>query len=435
MSKQDDVLDFEERYQWLREVTDDAIVKRTKNAEFHGIEQELRELQISMLDEYQRSVQLNHPRDKGDFREQILRNLLLKSGLIPQRYTVAQRRVRVVAPSGHVSPELDIVFYNTNDTIVLRRLEGVVDYLPLESVHGTVQVKSKLTKKAIIDGLDNIKQFKSLVPKHGLEQKVGELKISTGLYRRFGILFAYEYGLEWTKVCEELRKFTENNPPEVWPNLVFILNKGYFRLGDDKSYAWKNRDQLKIKTAIVHGAHDLTGSCFLDFYLYLLALLEDTPAGPARIHDYIRMPIVARDMSYSFTHGATDELLRCTNSQHGKYLKKLKYDSLKQIVEYVSDAKAENWIKAMDIALGRDISDEQKYERQPEFVYIYNPDKLPYSEILIFDDKSMAVTSINHDGKTIWIPIWYIAKDEMFEDCPKCLQARKRKSKRSKGTK
>ncbi|WP_432444063.1 hypothetical protein [Rhizobium leguminosarum] len=50
-----------------------------------------------------------------------------RSGLIPHRYSIAQNKVRGVAPSGHISPELDIVLYDRDDSVLLRKRSYLED--------------------------------------------------------------------------------------------------------------------------------------------------------------------------------------------------------------------------------------------------------------------------------------------------------------------
>ena len=195
--KQDFLAEQQERYEWLRRVTDEAIAARTKEVEFHGLEEELRNLQKAILDSYNRTNPIKHPRDKGDHREEILRHFLTNHGLLPNSISIPSVSTRVVSPSGHISPELDVLFVNANDSIVLKRYENTLEYYPVESVLGTIQVKSKLTKKELISGLKHIQAFKNIRPIRSLKREMGGFTMEAGLYRRFGILFAYERALRW----------------------------------------------------------------------------------------------------------------------------------------------------------------------------------------------------------------------------------------------
>ena len=204
-----DVAEEQRRYDWLRKTTDEAIAARTKRTEFHGLEEELRDLQKSLLDSYERSKSIKHPRDKGDHREEILRHFLTEQGLLPGSVTVPSVSTRMVSPSGHISPELDLLFISRDDSIVLKKFKNTLEYYPVESVLGTIQVKSKLTGKELASGLDHIQRFKNVRPTRPLRRQVGSVNIESPPRPRFGILFAYELGISWGQVVKRLGAHAE----------------------------------------------------------------------------------------------------------------------------------------------------------------------------------------------------------------------------------
>ena len=230
--KSDFLSEQQERYEWLRSVTDEAIAARTKEVEFHGLEEELRNLQRAILDSYNRTKPISHPRDKGDHREEILRHFLTRHGLLPNSISVPSVSTRVVSPSGHISPELDILFVNTSDSMVLKRCENTLEYYPVESVLGTIQVKSKLTKKELVGGLKHIQSFKNIRPTRSLKRQMGGLTLEAGLYRRFGILFAYERALGWEKMADIIREHLAECPNSLWPNMIAVLYEGLSAYAD-----------------------------------------------------------------------------------------------------------------------------------------------------------------------------------------------------------
>lgn len=428
MAKKNDFDDWMDRYKWLRDTTDEAIAQRSAHAEFHGLEDELRTLQSALLDSYIRSKPIKHPRDKGDQREEILRHFLSKHGLLPQKYSVSSTRARVVAPSGHVSPEIDIVLHDYLETLVLKRFD-TLEYYPIESVHGTIQVKSRLNKKALREGLDNIAKFKELEPSRPLEQRFGSWTASHGLYRRFGILFAFEYDLEWKKIVEEVEGFLAAHPNHLWPNLIVILDKGHFKIGSKDRYCWHQKDLQTLSEPMIHGFPDHEGHCLLNFYLILMDLLSASTAGMPQIQDYTRLPLTAGRYSYYHAHGAVSELGKC--SQHGSYLRTLPVEAIERILAAVKDQKPINWIKATDLAFGEAGDNEEAYRRQPATVRIYNPDQLPLSDILARSDKSLTFDTVVIEGETIYLPWGYVDRDHLINTCPKCSGAKTKRSKKS----
>jgi len=421
-SRKNGLENIEEHYKWLRDLTDEAIAKRTAKAEFHGLEEELRNLQKALIESYKRSNAIKHPRDKGDQREEILRHFLSKHGLLPRKYAVATTRARVVAPSGHVSPEIDVVFHDYLETLVLKKYEGILEYYPLESVYGTIQVKSRLNKKALLEGLENIAKFKALQPTLPMIKRTGSLTASHGLHRRFGILFAYEYDLEWSKVVREIEGFLRKNPNHLWPNLIVILDKGHFKLGTQNRYCWQQKDIEEIDQPVVHGFPDQAGHCLLNFYIILMDLLEKSTAGMPDVETYTRMPLTAGRYSYAYSYGALFEIGKC--DKHGSYLRTISIESIERILSAVEDEQPINWVKATDIAFGSPGDNQTAYDNQPGDVRIYNPENQPLSDILVRDGKFITYDSVNIDGSTVWLPWVYVERDRLIDGCPKCSNAK-----------
>lgn len=422
--------DYFKRYQWLRDITGEALAQRSARAEFHGLEEELHALQKVLLESYSRSKSIRHPRDKGDSREEILRHFLSTHGLIPRKYAVSKSRARVVSPTGHISPEVDILLHDDLETLVLRRFGEALDYYPIESVHGTIQVKSRLDKKSLRDGLDNIAKFKAIIPSHALERRLGPWTSSYGLYRRFGILFAYEYDLDWSDVHGEITRFLACTPNVLWPSLIVILDKGHFKIGTRERYCWHQKDLQEICEPVVHGFPDHEGHCLLNFYRILMDLLAESTAGMPAVDSYIRLPLTAGKYSYYHSHGALSELGKC--EKHGPYLRTLSLEAIERILAAVDDQEPINWIKATDIASGKPGDDEEAYRRQPQTVRIYNPDQLHYSEVLVRSDLSLTYDSFTIDGQEVWLPWTYETRDGLVEGCPKCASPKsgaKRKKK------
>ena len=416
--KPDYLAERQQRFEWLRQLTDDAIAARTKETEFHGLEEELRDLQRALLDSYERSKSIKHPRDKGDQREEILRHFLTRHGLLPESVKVSSVSTRMVSPSGHISPELDILFTNRNDSIVLKRFENTLEYHPVESVLGTIQVKSKLTKTELVSGLKHIQHFKSIRPTRPMKRQVGSLSIESGLHRRFGILFAYERGIRWDQIADLIRNHLEECPNNLWPNMVVVLDAGYFLIGDKNRYALDQRTLEDITNPEIHGFPDDAGHCLQQFYLYLLPLLRQADTGLPNTNDYLRMPMAVGEHSVEFVHGALFEFEECAS--HGRYLKKFTVDKIDQVLSATDDNTAINCIRALDLAAGRPGTASERYEKQPGNVIVYDPDGLGFQNLLMSDQGALTFESIVIDGKQYWLPWHYVNAHKLIELCPKC---------------
>ena len=91
----------------------------------------------------------------------------------------------------------------------------------------------------------------------------------------------------------------------------------------------------------------------------------------------------------------------------------------------------------MDIAYGKPGDNTETYEGQPGDVRIYNPDALPFSDILVMDrpfmrdgeqviTKALSFYSIETAGMTIWIPRVYEVTRGIINSCPKCEQKKQK---------
>ena len=416
--KKDDIADLDARYDWIRRVTDEAIAQRSSVAEFHGLEQELVGIRATLLESYAKTRSIRHIRDRGDHREVILRHTLVKLGLIPKKYAISERRMRVVAPSGHISPELDLVFYDDREAVTLRRFEDTLDYIPIEAVHGMIQVKSKLSKAVLADGLEKIRKFKALKAASPLKTEAFGMTISTSAQRRFGILFAYEYDLQWGKVIRQIKAAATEHGPATLPNLIVILDKGHMVPGDKDKYRWQQSDLESTSEVMIHGFPDLSHHSFQAFYSFLMALLKTAATTQPDVERYLRLPLTAGSISYSYSHGATSELAECP--RHGPYLKTINARNLEKIVGFAKTAEPINWIKATDIAYGHAGDNQGAYDRQPGKVRIYNPDALPLPDILVGSNQTLTYDSLNVAGMHIWVPYYYDEKEGLIDACPRC---------------
>lgn len=410
--------DEEKAKRYLVEQAKRAIAVRSKDREFHGLEREFMYHQSQMIFDYEKSKDIKHPRDLGSSREEILRKFLTASGLLPQRYAVSGESARVVSPSGHISKEMDILLYDPLDSVCLMNREGVYQVFPIESVYGVIQVKSRLNKGEIKDGLENIASFKSLARP---ARRPGFVMRQGGREERgFGILFAYDSDLEWLDIVKEVEAFAAANPNNLWCNGVFILNKGVILYGSGNSGKTFNRDLEAIKELQMFGFPDRQNLCLGQFHSVLLELLQKTDIHPANPGLYFRLPLISDKLSYEFCFGSFAEYGSC--SKHGDYQRKIAPATLTQLIEWCKTATPINWIKATDLAYGKAGDDEEAYQRQPGDVRIYNPEDLPLPQILVSPDGSFGLTydQIRTAGMTILIPYYYSDKEGVISGCPKC---------------
>lgn len=414
--------------EWFKRMSDSAIALRSRDREFHGLEREFRYHQEDMLRDFNRSKDMRHPRDVGLAREQILRRFLVDTGLIPNRYAATSSSVRVASTTGHMSNELDLLFYDPNESISLMRRENAYSVLPVESTYGVIQVKSKVTRNDIREGLRNVASYKKLrrASSSGNTIYSGKPKSQDG----FGILFAYDTDLDWPDLVDEVKAFADENPKHMWPNVVFILSKGFFLYGDKTRSCFLNSHIVDINDdVVVHGRSDREGHGLYNFYSILIALLRNTLLQEIPVDSYFSLPFTAGEFSYKFSLGFFAEFGTC--DLHGNYARKLTEAKLIEVIGWCQSATPINWVQATDIADGKPGDNWEAYERQNTEVRIYNPRNIPLPDLILRDakmmydgkevtTKSLAFDSIETAGMIIWIPYLYEIEEGIINSCPKC---------------
>lgn len=416
---------------WIVESQTLALKLRQRDRTFHGLVHEFQLFQNQMLLDFRNSQDVRHPRDVGGIRESILRTFLTNNGLLPTRYAVSSNSVRAASTTGHVSNELDIMIYDYFDAISLMRRSDVYEVLPIESVFGAVQVKSRLNKREIKEAFENIGSFKLLERLDNQTQKAtSEMPRET--HSPFGLIFAYDSDLEWSEIVSEIKGCASENESYRWPNGIFILSKGHFLFGDESGAKIYSQEISSIKDVVMHGYPDRSNDALYSFYSILLRLIKGVEVSPPPINHYYHLPHVAGSYSYEFELKHFSEVSNC--EKHGPFAKKFTSEKLTHIINWCENAKKINWIRAIDIAQGKKGDDWDAYRLQPDMIVVYNPDNRPFSEVLLIDStykmsdgseksiKSFAFDHINIIGKdlAIYMPIYYEIKNELIEPCPKC---------------
>lgn len=424
--------------EWLSNQALRANKLRSKDKEFHGLERELINLQSKMLRDYEISKDIKHPRDVGTVREVLLRAFFLENKLLPRRYAVSTSSVRVASTSGHLSNEIDILFYNAFDSFTLMQRQDVYEVFPVEYCYGAIQVKSKLSKKELKSGFDNIASFKRL-RRMGSSEHFFVRQGNNTQAEGFGIIFAYDTDMDWADVVAELQLHATTYDKSVLPNAVFILSKGFFLFGDGSFGSAYNSDIKEFDNIKIHGRPDHQGYCLYQLYEIIFNLLNKTQTQEVFPHHYFRLPLTAGDYSYEYSFGNFAEFGHC--EEHGDYPRIFTSEKLGDLITWCQTAEPINWIKATDLAYGKSGDNTEAYERQPGDVRIYNPEGLLLSDILVADQgvmfdgkeaitKVFAFDSIKSCGLDIFIPYYYQLKEDLVQGCSKCKKAQRLKRRR-----
>jgi hypothetical protein len=240
--------------------------------------------------------------------------------------------------------------------------------------------------------------------------------------------------MDWADLVSRLKSYAQTCDRSFLPNAVVILSKGHFAFGDRKSSSAYNSDIIAFDEVVVHGYPDRQGTCLYTLYSIIFELLSATRAQKALPHNYFRLPLTAGDYSYSYQFAGFAEFAHC--DEHGDYARAYTPEKLARIISWCETAEPINWVRATDLAYGKPGDNFEAYDRQPQYVRIYNPKYLELSQILVADKKishdgnEITTTVISFDiinscGMTIYIPYYYQITENLVKGCPKCEKARK----------
>lgn len=402
--------DFQKNIQYLRE-----------KERFSGINYQFLLIEEQMIKDFERADSVKHPGDKGTTRENFVRNFLTESEYLPAKYAVSKGSSHIISTTGHISEQIDLLIYDALNTPKLLSLDNV-QYFPVETVYGTIEVKSDLnSKETIFDGLNKIKSFKSLRRASTSKHKFGSLIVTTDASPGFGILFAYDASLKWKTICDYVEEFQKENSADVWPNLIVILNQG--TIGQLKEI-----NQGGIGSMGVYSSNEISGlpkvhifgspkhhSNLLEFYLILMDLLNSITLPAPPLGQYVNLNRPSGKHTYAFGMSGVNEIGHC--KKHGDYLRKISDESLEKIIDKCKDAPMYSWGDLLTHVF-KDRDSKQNGEKN---IRLYNPENHPLDELLLHpENKSLLFDELIINSEKYWLPLYYSYSEKLINDCPEC---------------
>lgn len=398
---------------------------RSKDREFHGLEKEFHYHQAEMIAKYEKTKDLKHPRDTGYARENILKKFLMKSGLLPKKYSISNTSVRVASTHGFLSKEVDILLFDSNEAITLMGRNEAYAVYPIECCYGIIEVKSKLTKNEIKKAFKTIASFKSLVKSGNQQFNLGQFTIRHALEERgFGIIFAYDTDLDLKDLNKEFKKQLIETDKKFLPNVIFILNKGFFMWGNESMASCLN-EHIESKSDLqVYPRYDVGNECLHAFYSILISLLKKSGITSVPVDSYYRLPLTSGSLSYEFLYSFLQDMGKCKT--HGNYQRKISEEKLKKLLSYCQSTPPMKYAEFATYIWGNIENNKKLPEKD---IWIYNPEALPISEIIWYlreiegsTDKIrvLGIDEINCESKHVVIPAYYSVKENIINMCPKC---------------
>ncbi|MHA4737765.1 DUF6602 domain-containing protein [Dyadobacter sp. MSC1_007] len=176
-----------------------------------------------LLEDFVISAELSHNGNVGDYREEALREFLVE-GKLPLKYGVGGGEI--INFNQQVSCQSDFVIYDQLKSVPFVYKKTVQAYA-IEHVYGIIEVKSKLSKGKLLEGLENIKSVKKLVPNDFIDKTMGLMRTTEKRPKPFGCIFAYhvaDNSLE--SLAKNLSEWESTQSPSHWPNLIVVLHEG-----------------------------------------------------------------------------------------------------------------------------------------------------------------------------------------------------------------
>lgn len=159
---------------------------------------------------------IKHPRHLGDFLESEVGKLL--RSLLPQKYLV--EKGIALNDFSAVSQEQDLLIIDGALGSPICETDGI-GYYPIESVIGSIEVKSNLDLSELRKSLVSCSSLKKL-PFPPFNYDATEDK------RIFYAIFAYSSSCKEKSFESELQHCIEKIPETLRPNLIYILDRGLY---------------------------------------------------------------------------------------------------------------------------------------------------------------------------------------------------------------
>ncbi|WP_349361965.1 DUF6602 domain-containing protein [Paenibacillus sp. RC343] len=350
------------------------------------------------MSDFNISSQIKHPGSTGTYREESFKKFLL-DGRIPHKYAIGSGEI--IGPTSDISRQSDLIFYDKENCPVIVFGDSI-QVFPSESVYGVIEVKSKLSKQKLIEGLQNIASFKKLVPRSNLAN------------RPFGIIFAYSLGNNSLQSLEQnLREYESTVDYDLWPNMVVVLNEGIIWHRNKLRNSLKSEEfDINTRLSSIHFKQDT----LFEFYLSLFDLLSSRRLAKLNLRRYKELPKQVGNHYVSghdkFVTDKSDSVFELTEA------------FIEKVYDYcISKGKVE-YKTVLLSQFG--MVPEGLEERDVAYkVYYYDPDDLPgYHEVenpiikdgddyILSNKLKIPSQTISIDGESFIFPTAYITSKDM----------------------
>jgi hypothetical protein len=259
----------------LRSTSEAGAMARDSRTLFHRLSQKMRA-------DFDVSAHIHHAGSKGTARENTLKEFLAE-GRLPMKYGVGAGEI--IGHVRDVSPQCDLIIFDRINGATLLSDPDVQIY-PIENVYGIIEVKSALSKAELLDGLEKIKAVKLMKPFGSVAKSIGGgMQFVHARPQPFGMIFAY--GLadnSLDSLLDNLREWEVNNPREVWPNYICVLETGVILHNGEPFEELVSSDKFNDKTWPSN--FPWKEDSLFKFYIALLDVCSGMDLGPVELDRY-----------------------------------------------------------------------------------------------------------------------------------------------------
>lgn len=321
-----------------------------------------REVAKKLMSDFNISAQIHHQGLTGTFREAALKDFL-SSGRLPGKYGIGSGEI--VGPTSEISRQCDLIIYDTLNCPVLIFGDSV-QVFPSEGVYGIIEVKSRLSKKKLLEGLENIAAFKKIVPEGIKFQQNEVMGMTYKKERPFGIIFAYSLdNNSLYSLISNLREYEKKVDSDLWPNMVVVLDEGIIWHTDEQINPIIRSEEFTDFSMI--GLHFKQDSLF-EFYLKLLDLLSTIKLGNFNFSRYKELP---KKVGNHFVTGH-DRFI----TSEGATVSSLNERIIDRVYEYCQAKGKISYRDVLILELG-EIPDGLTKDKLDYQLYYYDPEHLP----------------------------------------------------------
>ena len=409
-----------------RFLSEDDVVARSPR--FFGLRDVLAAISTTLRNDFAASAVIGHPGDVGDERERFLQSFL-RSGHFPRKYEISKGHGKIISTDGRASLQTDIVMYDAYNCPVLRDGHNH-QFFPIESVYAVIEVKSRLTKDKFVEAATNIASVKALAKDGPVELRHlgGMAVVRTRNPFPFGAIFAYSVGgNSLDSLAENVREWHQEQPPQLWPNLVCVLDEGIIYVDhvrgivlDSRDIISVPRDELSVRA--VHKGKD----SLLYFYLNLIGALGRLELPPPPLDKYVDLPVHVGGLSYRFS-GHVVAALSCP--EHGLFEPRLAAEWIRRLKAFVETnpplflaSEYMAWEMGQPSPMrmhGRDLDDFMPAAQ----IYVEGTEDLPALFRMRGQHPNLerGYIQVTVNDKELLVPRKYLGADNpFFEKCPSC---------------